>query len=429
MTNRRLKSLATLAALVASLNACRDVAPAFGPTIPAARANADALFGGIATRFTNVQRDPKFIVARRKLGHSALTPSVIYDDTSVWTARGTDSTRTVTLDGEFSNNRYLFSARPWPSTPADEPGDSRHYMRLRKITNDEYEWITNVDINSGPISPNDFANVISRLMRSAEGRSAQELRADYRSAYPRSTSSLGRVLSLDTLSAIRDVEGATTVRLGVRINPNGIRSTMPAFAEYIDKYVTPSKYRVVLTDKRGGRWIELSGDDNFMILRLRSLNGHFAPLNGPARPIPDELQLTSDFTTKILFFTVGFRAMIADLSVIHSQRERGWLLKFTREPDWRLPPTVGFMIRTPLKRPFMGSGSTFRLVLRENPGASTFLTRYTTTIVQESTILRFLGRLGATAMGDFVGKAETEENRFSADVFNSLRLDTRALLP
>ena len=429
VTIRSLKSLTSAALFLGSLNACRDVAPAFGPTIPAARANAEALFGGIATRFANVQRDPKFLVARRKLGHSALTPSVIYNDTSVWTAWGTDSTRTLTLDGEFSNNRYLFSARPWPSKPAGEPGDSRHSIRLRKITDDQYEWVTTVDINSGPISPNDFANVISRLMRSAEGRSVQEIRADYRSSYARTTSSLGRIFSLDTLSASRDVEGATTVRLGVRINPNGVRSTLPAFADYLDKYVTPSKYRALVTDKRGGRWIELNGDENLMTIRLRTLNGHFAPLNGPVRPIPDELQLTSDFTTKILFFTVGFRAMIADMTVIRSQRERGWLLKFTREPDWRLPPTVGFMIRTPLKRPFQGSGSAFRVVLRDIPGTGTFLSRYTSTIVQESAILRFLGRLGATAMGDFVGKAETEENRFSADVFNSLRLDTRALLP
>jgi hypothetical protein len=48
--------------------------------------------------------------------------------------------------------------------------------------------------------------------------------------------------------------------------------------------------------------------------------------------------------------------------------------------------------------------------------------------VQESAILRFLNRLSGTAMGDFVGKAEVEENRFSAEVFNAMRLDARALL-
>jgi hypothetical protein len=166
-----------------------------------------------------------------------------------------------------------------------------------------------------------------------------------------------------------------------------------------------------------------------MTLRVRSINGHFAPLNGPVRQIPNDLQLTSDFTTKILFFTVGYRQLIGDVTVINSDRERGWFMRFTREPDWHLPSAVSVMIHTPLRRPFEGNGATFRLVLRDNPGNQSIIARHTTTLVQESAILRFLGKLGSTAMGDFVGKSEVQENRFSAEVFNALRLDFRALLP
>lgn len=417
------------ASMLASLGACRDVAPAFGTTSAAARANADGLFGGIAQRFTNVQRSPKFLVARGKLGKKALTPSAIYNDTSVWTAWGADSTRTLTIDGEFANNRYLFTARPWPATPPDEPGDSRHYIRLRRLGDDQFEWLTNVDITAGRIKPDELANVVSRLMLSGENRPVADIRADYSTNFPRTTAALGRLFSLDTLRMIRDSESATVMLLGIRLTPSGIRSTMPDFSKYLDKYVTPARYRALVTDKRGGRWIEINGDDNYMTMRLRSLNGHFAPLNGAARPIPNELQLTSDFMTKILFFTVGFRALIADVSVIDSDHDRGWQLKFTREPDWRLPSVVSFMIHTPLKRPFQGSGAMFRLVLHENPGSQTIIARRTLTVVQESAILRFLGRLGAEAMGDFVGNSETEENRFSAEVFNALRNDIRALLP
>ncbi len=428
MIRQSLRALLAASA-IASLGACRDVAPAFGTTSGAARANADGLFGGIAQRFTNVQRSPKFLIARGKLGKNALIPSVIYNDTSVWTAWGDDSTRTITLDGEFSNNRYLFTARPWPATPADEPGDSRHYIRLRRMSDNEFEWLTTVDIAAGRIKPDEFATVISKLMLSGENRSVADLRADYRTNFPRTTAALGRLLSLDTLRMTRDAESATVILLGARLNPNGIRSTMPDFAKYLDKYATPSRYKALVTDKRGGRWIEINGDDNYMTMKLRSLNGHFAPLNGPVRPIPNELQLTTDFTTKILFFTVGYRALIADVSVIDSDRDRGWLLKFTREPDWKLPSAVSFMIHTPLKRPFQGSGAMLRLVLHENPGSQTMIDRRSSTVVQESAILRFIGKLGATAMGDFVGKSESEENRFSAEVFNALRLDIRALLP
>jgi hypothetical protein len=423
------RSILTIAAATLTLGACRDVAPAFGTSSTAARTNADDLFGGIAQRFTNVARSPKFLIARGKLGKKALTPSQIFNDTTVWTAWYGDTTRVVTIDGEFANNRYLFTARPWPATPANDPGDSRHYIRLRRLGDDQFEWLTNVDITTGRITPDEFANVISKLMLSGENRSVADLRADYRTNFPRTTAAMGRLFSLDTLAATRDAESATMILLGVRLVPDGIRKTFPDFAKYLDKYATPAQYKAIVTDKRGGRWIEINGDDNYMTLRLRSLNGHFAPLNGPVRPIPNDLQLTSDFTTKILFFTVGYHALVADVSVIDSDRDRGWLLKFTREPDWKLPAPVSFMIHTPLKRPFQGGGAMLRMVLHENPGNPTIIARRSLTVVQESAILRFLGRLGAEAMGDFVGNSETEENRFSAEVFYALRNDIRALLP
>jgi hypothetical protein len=426
LLTRSLSMYGGIASLLVSA-ACRDVGPAFGPTIPAARVNAEGLFGGIAQRFTNVQRNPKFTVARGKLGKNALTPSMIYNDTSVWTAMGNDGTRTVTVEGGFLNNRYLFAAKAGASAP-DQAGDSRHLMVLRRLTDDEFEWLTNVDIAAGPITANDMYNVVSALMKSAEHRTPAAVRADYRESFPRTTAALGRLLSLDTLKLTHEADSTTTITLGVRLNPDNLRSAMPDFAAYLDKYATASRYRSVVTDKRGGRWIELWGANNFLNLRLRTLNGHFVPLNGTPRQIPRDLQLESDFTTKILIFNVGFRKMISDVTLIDGDHERGWFLRFTKEPDWQLPPTIGFFIRTPLRRPFQGQGSIFRLAILDSPGRQSIIGRRTLTVVQESTILRFLNRLSGTAMGDFVGKAEIEENRFSADAFNAMRLDARSLL-
>ena len=425
--NLRLRRLAALILVSAALTACREVGPAFGPTIPAARTNAEQLFGGIAQRFTNVERNPKFRIARGKLGKNALTPSVIYNDTSVWTAMGSDNTRTVTVEGEFGNNRYVFAAKPSTSTP-DEPGDSRHTMILRKINDDEYDWYTNVDIAAGNITATDMKNVLSAWMKSAEHRTPAAIREDFHSSFPRTTASLGRLFSLDSLRVTSDADGATSIYLGVRLSPNRLRATMPAFADYLDKYATESKYKSVVRDARGVRWIELAGADNFLTLKLRSINGHFAPLSGPLRPIPDELILDSEFTTKILLFHVGFRKLIGNVSVIEGEHERGWFIRFTREPDWKLPPTVGYLIKTPLRRPFKDAGAMFRLALLDAPGKQSILGRRTSATVQESAILRFLNRLSGKAMGDFVGTAETEENRFSADVFNAMRLDSRALI-
>ncbi|HEU4879141.1 MAG TPA: hypothetical protein VFT21_06805 [Gemmatimonadaceae bacterium] len=416
-----------LALVILLTGACRDVGPAFGPTIPAARTNAEQLFGGIAQRFTNVERNPKFRVARGKLGKNALTPSVIYNDTSVWTAMGADNTRTVTVEGEYSANKYVFSAKP-TTTMANAPGDSRHTMVLRKIKDDEFDWYTNVDISAGTITASDMKNVVSALMKSAEHRSPNAIRADYRESFPRTTAALGRLLTLDSLRVTNDPDGASTIYLGIRLTPDKIKSTMPAFAQYLDKYATESKYKSVVLDKRGVRWIELAGADNFLTLKLRSIDGHFAPLTGPLRPIPDDLTLDSEFTTKILLFHVGFRKLIGDVDVIDSEHERGWFIRFTKEPDWKLPPTVGFLIKTPLRRPFLGAGAMFRLALQDAPGRQSIIGRRTSATVQESAILRFLNRLSGTAMGDFVGKAEVEENRFSAEAFNAMRLDARALI-
>jgi hypothetical protein len=419
----------TTGLLAASLAAsgCRDVGPAFGPTLPAARTNAEQLFGGIAQRFTNVERNPKFRVARGKLGKYALTPSAIFNDTSVWTAMSADNSRSVTVEGEFGNNRYLFAAKPTTSA-ANEPGDSRHTMVLRKLRDSEYDWFTNVDIAAGSITANDMRNVISALMKSAEHRTPAAIRADYRESFPRTTAALGRLLRLDSLRVTSDADGATTIYLGIKLTPERIRATMPAFAAYLDKYATESKYKSVVRDKRGVRWIELAGADNFLTLKLRSIDGHFAPLSGPIRPIPENLILDSEFTAKILIFNVGFRKLIGNVSVIEGEHERGWFIRFTQEPDWKLPPTVGYLIKTPLKRPFQGEGAMFRLAILDAPGRQSIIGRRTSATVQESAILRFLNRLSGTAMGDFVGKAEVEENRFSAEAFNAMRLDARALI-
>jgi hypothetical protein len=203
---------------------------------------------------------------------------------------------------------------------------------------------------------------------------------------------------------------------------------MPAFAAYLDKYATESSYRTVVTDKRGVKWIELSGARNFMTLTLRSIDGNFAPFTGPLRPLPAELVMTSDFATKILIFRVGFRRLVGDVTILRNPHERGWFIQFTNEPDWRLPPTVGTLIKTPLRRPFQGTGAMFRLAIADAPGQQSIIGRRTSATVQESAILRFINRLSGTAMGDFVGKAEVEENRFAAEVFNAMRLDARQLI-
>jgi hypothetical protein len=266
------------------------------------------------------------------------------------------------------------------------------------------------------------------MLASAEQRTPTAIRNDYRTSFPRATAVWGRLFSLDTIRTVPDADGATSTMLGIRLTQRNLLAQYPAFVRFLDKYAIGSRYRLVVTDKRGVRWLEFSGKDSLATLKVRSRGGLFAPLTGPVRTMPDTLVITSDFTTKVLLFHVGFRRLIGDLIVQKADGERALSMHFQQEPDWSLPPAVGMLIRTPLRRPFAGAGSSFRIALSENPGGQNLITRRTTGVVEESAILRFLNRLSGTIMGDFVEEVEAEENRFGAEAFNALRYDIRALL-
>jgi len=132
---------------------------------------------------------------------------------------------------------------------------------------------------------------------------------------------------------------------------------------------------------------------------------------------------------KILLFTVGWTDMVGEFQLIDTPHERGWAMRFAKEPQWRLPPTVGTLLKSPLRRPFQGQGIPIRVSIRDNPGSQTILNRRFAFVVQESGILRFLNHLSGTAVGDFLGASEREANRFNADAFRALRLDVGALFP
>jgi hypothetical protein len=91
-----------------------------------------------------------------------------------------------------------------------------------------------------------------------------------------------------------------------------------------------------------------------------------------------------------------------------------------------LPLITEHLLRAPLRRPFQGNGAMFRLGVRDDSaGGQTLLERRLHLDVQESLILRFIGRLGAVAVSEYAGKAEREENAWLAEVFSALVADVR----
>jgi hypothetical protein len=418
----------TLCSLVGcALAACREAAPAFGPNIPIAKQNAEEFFYSVGSRFTNIQRPPRILRARQQFGHYALTPSGVYNDTSVWLSIGPDSARLFGDEGHFAVDRYIVTTS-LAQNPPDALTESREVVRLRKLSDNEYEWFTNVEVALGRIGAKSIADVLAASLAGGEGKSGAAIRANYAGAFPRTAVALGRLFTIDTLSATPDPDGATTFNIAVKLTPNILKESMPHYAAYIDKYISKGKYRIALTDQTGAQWFDAWAANYYMHFRVRSKGGHFAPLEGAVRPMPANLMIHLDMSMKILIFTVGWTEMAGDFEFIDTPHERGWSMRFRKEPQWHLPLTVGTLLKSPLRRPFQGEGIPIRISVRDNPGSQTILNRRLSLVVQESGILRFLNRLSGTAVGDFLGPSEREANRFNADAFRALRLDVATLL-
>jgi hypothetical protein len=411
---------------VCAPTACRPAGPAFGATPAEARANAESFFGGIANRFTNVQRTPKFAEARAKLGRHALSPSRIFGDTGVWTGSG-PGMRSLTLGGRSLGNRYLFEADASAPAPTGD-GDSWHHMRLRHFGGDVYEWATAVDMAVGRATPTELLDVWRALLATAARTPEAALRAEYRLAVPRATRVMGRLATLDTLDVRPLPDGSAAITVSASLHPDRLSAQHPHFAQYVTKYVQPARYAFTVSDRRGARWIVATARQNRLSFRLRATrDGRLAPLDGAVRAMPDTLVLRGEAFAKFSVFTVGMREIEATVAILDDPRERGFELRFREEPDWEFPLAVNHLISAALRRPFSGEGMQLRLALRQRADGRTVIARRVTTQVQEGAIVRWLGGLGAGAMDEFAGRAEEDENRFTAALFDALADDFSAL--
>jgi hypothetical protein len=419
-----------LAIGLAAITACRDTPLAFGPpgNPAAAHERGDALLASWQDRFTNVERSAAFSNARAILGRAALTPGHAYDDSSVWTAMPPEGPHTIAINGHFAENHYILAVVPDAPKPT-RLADARHVMRLTQLAHNEYEWSTSVEQTLGPITPDDLDRVAGSMLASAATTPGPTLAAGTRATFPHATNALGKMFSIDTVTTIPHDDGSASIHLAYGIHANTLQPTYPAYAAYLRKYVSPARVRFSLSDATAGTWFELLLNHDEITIDLRATrDGHFAPLTGPLRPMPDSLQLLSDIHGKVWIFSVGMTELLADFTVLRAPHERGWDLRFHRDPHWHLPLFADHFVKSPLRRPFAGDGTTYRVTVRDSAGAQTMLTRAAHITVQESTIMRWLGGLGATAMGDFAGPSDSQESAFFVEALAALRADLDAAL-
>jgi len=408
---------------------CRAAALAHGTDTRTAQVHFDGLITGFEHRFTNVSRQPKVQYGRMRIARYAFAPSKLVDDTAIWTASRTvraGADRAAEWQAGLTNNQFLFSARHEAPLPT-RVGEQRHLIAVTQRGPDDWFWHTVVEHHVGAMPPGRAADVARAFFASAE-RPGSAMRADYRDAFPRTVGALGRLLSIDSIFATSQLDGSTLVSMQIRLNARGLAPQFPAYAKYLQKYIEPARYRYRLADRLGNEYFDAQAVNRVLTVRFRTNQGALQPLAGQARPMPDTLILTVDAMAKLGLFSVGVSNMVGEFVHIDTPRERAWQVRFTREPKWHLPLIAERLLSGAIRRPFEGNGVYFKLGLRTEPSGQTISERIVDVAVKESAIMRWLGNLGFTAMSDFAGNVEEEENRFLVELFRAMRSDMEALV-
>jgi hypothetical protein len=425
---RAILSIATLvAAGLLALGGCAPAAAeSMGDSPAVARANTKELFRALSLRLGPLTRSDRLKRIRPRYVRGSLIPSRIFDDTGVWTSsRG--STRTLEIAGHpAADGRYLLDVlRDAPAPQA--VGDSRHLMHLRELGDGAWEWRSTDELAVGRATPAAIDTMRRRLLAAAEGRSGAELRALWQRGLPRTTAALGRLFAVDSIVTTVLADRTTSVALRISIDPSRLGGALPDFAKWVDKYRGNSRYRMVLEDATGTPFAFVSAADGVIRIRLRTRDGILQPLGGAARSAAaDSLRMRSDISTKLMMFTVGARGLVADIVPVRTATERGWIIRYRHEPQWRFPLAVDHLLRDALRRPFSGEGTWTRLVARSEPSGSTLIVRDFHMEVQESAIVRWLSALGNSAMGDVTARVEQEKDRFFADALTAFGDDLTA---
>jgi len=427
VVSARSGALGLLSLLLSSL-ACRDAVPALGATPERAASRAATMLNALADRFGTVELAPEIARARPRLARYSTTPSRLLHDERLWTSR-TDDERLLEIAGVRRGGRYTLFHRPGAPAP-QTPGEARHVMRLQILGDDEFRWTSLDEVALGPITIADLDRALTSIFRAAERDDPTVARLATREAFPRASASLSRMFVIDSLRTARETDGATSVVLGLGLRPGRAERAFEALGPYAREYWVPIRWRMDVRDSSGANWGSVTKRDSSIVLRFRVRDGSLAPMRPATHRLGGAVRLTVDASVKVGPFRVGVQGLDVRALRVTNSSQIAMALRFPAEPEWQLPPLVARLLRSPLRRPFEGSGALIRYGVRTTADSTgdtlSAVWRDIDITVRESGILRFFGRLGGTALGDFRAGAEREAERLWEESLRGLAEDVGA---
>ncbi len=409
-----------LASMMAA--ACTLAPAAVGPTPAEGGRKLDEFLASIERTYTDVAFSPAVVAASEKLDRSTLVPSGVYADSSTWTG-GEAQARRFTVTGRFLGDHYVVM----PDTAAPvELGASRRDIRLERLTRRDFRWTTLIEQNLGSIATTDLDRAVTAILAGAASTPGRTIRAATHTRYPRAGVVLGRLVSLDSVDTRQMRRVPTRIRLVMGLHVDRLAVAYPAYAQALSRVVTPTRIHCVVTDADNVVWARIDFDGARLSMDVAATrDGHFAPLIGAARPMPDSLVLHANVSTKVFMFSLGAREISSRIQLLRAEHRRVWRFTLRDEPTWDFPLALDRLVKSSLARPFADSGARYEIVVSDTVGPQTTLQRRGELTVQESPIVRSIAGFASAITATFSGDALSEENAFFASVLAAIRADVQ----
>ncbi len=380
------------------------------------------MLASIQRTYTDVEFTPAVAATSEKLDRSTLVPSAVYTDSSMWTGSEAQIRR-FTITGRFLGDHYVVM----PDTAAPvELGASRRDIRLERLTRRDFRWTTLIEQTLGSIATTDLDRAVSTVLAEAARTPGRTLRAMTRTRYARAGAVLGQLVSLDSVDTKQMRDLPTRIRLVMGVHIDQLAVAYPAYANALSRVLAPTRIHCVVTDADNAEWGRIDFDGaRFSMDVAATRDGHFAPLDGPARGMPNSLVLHADVSTKVFMFSLGARDLSSQIELLRAEHTRGWRFTFHQEPTWDFPLALDQLIKSSLARPFADGGARYEIVVSDTVGPQTTLQRRGVLIVEESPIVRSLAGLVSAVTVPFSGDALAEENAFFASILAAIRADVQ----